>query len=226
MAVVEFCVCCFLSFDRMYKRVRAYVYAASRSARAVSPIPVMYIYDSARATTSVRWFIGADYSFVSSTCRVIMQMSKGLEVFIIIIILLYVCVHTLLAQTIPYISFKGQTLANHSYVDLSLVGSDASGNDSVQCITDLEACCSSAQGPHRGDWYFPDGTRLLFSGAFFLEHIYESRGIEKVDLRRKNQYNVPGIYRCNISTNAVHNVADTSLGEMVYVGLYHSGGEQ
>ena len=149
-----------------------------------------------------------------------MQMSKGLEVFIIIIIL-YVCVHTLLAQTIPYISFQGQTLANHSYVDLSLVGSDDMGDDSVQCITDLETCCSDTQGSYRGDWYSPDGTRLLFS-----VDIYESRGGQRVDLRRKNQYNVPGIYRCNISTNAVHNVADTSLGEMVYVGLYHSGGEQ
>ena len=169
----------------------------------------------------LRWLIGADYSFVASACRVIMQMSKGLEVFIIIIILLYVCVHTLLAQTIPYISFQGQTLANHSYVDLSLVGSDASGSDSVQCITDLEVCCSGTEGAHRGDWYSPDGMRLPLSGD-----IYESRGVQKVDLRRKNQYNVPGIYRCNISTIAVHNVADTSMGEMVYVGLYHSGGEQ
>ena len=150
-----------------------------------------------------------------------MQMSKGLEVFIIIIILVYVCVHTLLAQTIPYISFQGQTLANHSYVDLSLVGSDDMGDDSVQCITDLGTCCTSTAGAHRGDWYFPNGTRLPFSGG-----IYESRGHKRVHLRRKNQYNVPGIYHCNISTNAVHNIADTSLGEMVYVGLYHSGGEQ
>ena len=150
-----------------------------------------------------------------------MQMWKGLEVFIIIIILLYVCVHTLLVQTIPYISFQGQTLANHSYVDLSLVGSDASGNDSVQCITDLEACCSGTDGAHRGDWYFPNGTRLPFTGD-----IYESRGVQRVHLRRKNQYNVPGIYRCNIPTNAVHKDTDTSMGEMVYVGLYHSGGEQ
>ena len=150
-----------------------------------------------------------------------MQMSKGLEVLIIIIILLYVCVHALLAQTIPYISFQGQTLANHSYVDLSLVGSDDMGDDSVQCITDLELCCSGGQGPYRGDWYFPDGTRLPFSGD-----IYESQGVQRVHLHRKNQYNVPGIYRCIISTNAVHKDADTSLGEMVYVGLYRSGGEQ
>ena len=62
------------------------------------------------------------------------------------------------SQSFPYVSFRGQTLANHSYVDLSEVGDDISGSDSVQCITDLETCCSSPQGPHRGNWFFPDGT--------------------------------------------------------------------
>ena len=58
----------------------------------------------------------------------------------------------------------GQTLANHSYVDISLVRDDSSGSDSVQCITDLDTCCTNTDGPYRGDWYFPDGTRLPFSG--------------------------------------------------------------
>ena len=66
------------------------------------------------------------------------------------------------SQTFPYVSLNGQTLANHSYVDLRLVGNDSSGSDSVQCHTDLSTCCSGAQGPHRGDWYFPNGTRLPF----------------------------------------------------------------
>ena len=136
-------------------------------------------------------------------------------------ILISLCVHCLLAQMTFHVSFLGQTLANHSYVDLSRVGNDASGSDSVQCITDLSTCCSGTEGPHRGDWYFPNGTQLPFSGD-----IYESRGHKRVHLHRKNQYNVPGIYRCNISTIAVHKDTDTSLGEMVYVGLYHSGGEQ
>ena len=33
----------------------------------------------------------------------------------------------------PYVSFMGETLPNHAYVDLSLVGNDDSGSDSVQC---------------------------------------------------------------------------------------------
>ena len=44
-------------------------------------------------------------------------------------------------QTFPYVSFMGQTLANHSYVNLSLVGT--SGSDSVQCMF-------GAQSPHHG----------------------------------------------------------------------------
>ena len=133
-------------------------------------------------------------------------------------ILMSVCVHTLLArqtQTYPYVSFKGVTLANHSYVDFSLVGSDTSG--SVQCITDLSTCCSGTEGPHRGDWYFPDGTRLPFPGA---GNIFEHRDANRVDIRRNNQHNLPGIYCCNISTSSVH------VEEIVYVGLYsNSGGE-
>ena len=64
-------------------------------------------------------------------------------------------------QRFPYVSFMGQTLANHSYVDLSLVGDDYY-RDSVQCHTDLSTCCSGTQGWHRGDCFYPNGTRLPF----------------------------------------------------------------
>ena len=102
------------------------------------------------------------------------------------------------SQSFPYVSFTDQTLANHSNVDLSLVGT--SGSDSVQCITDLGICCANTEGPYRGDWYFPNGTRLPFSGD-----IFESRGSERVALRRSKNANSPvGIYRCDIPTNAVH----------------------
>ena len=144
-----------------------------------------------------------------------MQISKGLKVFIII----SVCVYTLLAQTYPYVSFKGQTLANHSYVELSHVGDDASGNDSVQCITDLATCCSGAQGHHRGDWYFPNGTQLPLSGG---GDIYEGRGAQSVNISRRNSNTggLSGIYRCDIPTN----YPDSSVRDAVYAGLYLDGG--
>ena len=115
-----------------------------------------------------------------------------------------------------YISFLGTTLANHSYVNFSLVGS---GDDSVLCHTDLSTCCSGSQGANRGDWYFPNGTRLLFKGD-----IYEGRGAQIVNLSRTTTGNVSGIYRCDIPTNAVHDDTDISVRDTVYVGLYITGG--
>ena len=117
----------------------------------------------------------------------------------------------------------GQTLANHSYVDLSLVGGDDSGSDTVQCHTDLAHCCSGAQGSHHGDWYFPNGDRLGFSDE--NDDIFEFCESQRVHLRRRNSATSPvGIYRCDIPTNAVHDDTDISVRDTVYVGLYTASG--
>ena len=126
-------------------------------------------------------------------------------------------------QSFPYVSLLGQTLANHSYVDLSLVGT--SGSNSVQCHTDLTTCCSGHQGVHRGDWYSPGSTdRLPFSDK--VGDIYEQRGAQRVDLRRRNRATSPvGIYRCEIATIAVHDDDDMSVRDAsVYIGLYTASG--
>ena len=122
-------------------------------------------------------------------------------------------------QTFPYVSFMDQTLANHSYVDLTLVENEYIDGHSVQCHTDLSTCCSETEGPHRGDWYFPDGNRLPFPDG---SDIIESRNYQRVDLRRNSGTGPAGIYRCDIETNSVH---DNGLRETVYVGLYASGGK-
>ena len=86
-------------------------------------------------------------------------------------------------QQTPYVSFNGETLANHSYLNFSHIGYELSGDNSVQCHTDLRTCCSSGQGMHRGDWYFPNGHRLPFDGT---NDIHQHRDYRRVDLRRKN----------------------------------------
>ena len=122
-------------------------------------------------------------------------------------------------QTFPYVSFMGQTLVNHSYVDLSTVGYISDGSNSVQCHTDLSTCFSVSQGFHRGDWYFPNGTRLSFSGD-----MYEVRGAQRVVLRRTTATGPTGIYRCDIATVAIHDNTENSVRDTVYVGLYITGG--
>ena len=122
------------------------------------------------------------------------------------------------SETFPHIRFMGTRLSNHSYVNLTLVGD--TGSDSVQCHTDLASCCSTAQGAHRGDWFFPNGSRLehISGSADIVQH----REAQRVDLRWRGNGVESGIYRCNIETNAVN---DNDGNEIVYVGLYSDGGQ-
>ena len=125
----------------------------------------------------------------------------------------------------PYISFRGNNLSNHSYVDFYEVGENRFGdnNNTVQCHTDLSSCCDTHQLSPRGDWFFPNDTRL----PFFNESgdIKESLLPQVVHIRRWYNANGPsGIYRCFIGTIATHDNSDPSVGEAVYVGLYHNGG--
>ena len=131
-------------------------------------------------------------------------------------------VHT---QTAPYVSFMGEILPNHAYVDLTQVGNDISDSgNTVRCHTDLESCCGGVHGIHRGDWYFPNGSALAHAGGG--GNIYRSRGPQVVHLRHRNDATSPsGIYRCDIETNAVYdNDVYNIKGETVYVGLYPPSG--
>ena len=119
------------------------------------------------------------------------------------------------SQTAPYLTFMGNNISNHGYVDLNTVGTE--NTTDVQCQTDLITCCSGSQGPDRGDWYFPNGNRLPFSGV-----VYEGRGPQRVVLKYTGSGGTSGIYRCDIETVAVNN---NDGHETVYVGLYTSGGE-
>ena len=152
-----------------------------------------------------------------------MKTSSLLVLLLLFLMLSLVEVHC--QQTFPYVSFglTGQSLADHSYVDLSTVGSDNDNIDSVVCHTDLVYCCSGGEGHHRGDWYFPNGTRLPFIGDSVP--IGLGRGPLRVVIRRTNGATGPtGIYRCDIPTEAVHDDSDISVRDSVYVGLYPSNG--
>ena len=118
-------------------------------------------------------------------------------------------------QNAPYVHFRGTNLPNHSYVDMSRVGD---WHNSVQCHTDLDTCCHAEAGPDRGDWYFPNMSRL----SFHIQPIFERRFMRRVVLWRRGEGGASGMYRCDIETVAVHNASGR---ERVYVGLYGSGGE-
>ena len=153
---------------------------------------------------------------VMGKCEV-MKMSE------LLCLLLWSLVEVHSQTEFPYVSFKGETLLNHSYVNLTLVGrpDDPYHRQYIACHTDLFTCCSSKDGSHRGDWYFPNGTRLPHPGG---GHIFEARTTQQVGLRRNFRSNSSpsssGIYHCDIQTND----SDISVRETVYIGVYATGG--
>lgn len=123
-----------------------------------------------------------------------------------------------LSQKAPYVSFMGNILPNHAYVDLTQVGQDSFGSDSntLQCVTDLDTCCTSYQGSHSGSWIGPGD--VIITGQ---TDIYQAYGDKRVHLYRNHRGDTSGIYRCDIAT-----VAEPTVRESVYVGLYSSGGKE
>ena len=163
------------------------------------------------------------YTTISKTLGILnLIVSQDIKMSVFLCLLLWSLVEVHSQTEFPYVSFMGETLPNHAFVDLTLVGYILT-DEGLQCHTDLTTCCNRSSGQHRGDWYFPDGSRLLFwdDGV-----VIEFRKNQQVDIHR-NYYNaIPpsGIYRCDIPTNAVHNDSDISVRETVYTGIYATGG--
>ena len=137
------------------------------------------------------------------------------------------------SQTVPNLTFMGETLPDHSYVDLSALGDIDNVDGHVVCHTDLDTCCGGYDRFDRGYWYFPNGDVLPganYDGAA-TNPIVLMRFIQLVSLVRGTGPGdiPPGLYRCIIETNAVNDdqgdpSPDNGIGETLYVGVYSTGG--
>ena len=122
-------------------------------------------------------------------------------------VLLFVCVGSQLPERFPRF-FHGPGFGRpFLYIDFGKKSMDC-----IQCHTDVNTCCSSSQGPHRGDWYFPNGSRLPFEGQ---GDIFERRADQRVNLcRRVGSFPPqPGIYHCDIPISSGEQLS-------VHVGVY------
>ena len=127
------------------------------------------------------------------------------------------------SQTVPYLTFMGKNISNHSYVDFDTVGNVTSIESlQLQCYTDLSSCCSGTEGPDRADWYFPNGSRVPFYDYMAPQILSEGRGSQRVVMYYKGNNGTSGIYRCDIETIAVNNNRGSAS---LFVGLYINGGE-
>ena len=117
------------------------------------------------------------------------------------------------SRTFPYIRFNLTNLPNHSYVDFNLVGKH--GKETVQCRTNLSTCCESKHG----GWYSPKGEKLPNDSNNF--DIYEAYNMKHIQLRRRDDAETAGMYRCDIDTSA----PNSGRRGTVYAGLYSNGGQ-
>ena len=110
-----------------------------------------------------------------------------------------------------WFSLNGTTYQNNSIVTLEEIGE---GDDALLCITNLTTCCQSSgtgeMGNAIGNWYFPNGSRVLSSGS--QSSFFRNRGHMVVRMQRKRG-GVEGIYRCEIPDTM--NVTQT-----IYIGVY------
>ena len=85
----------------------------------------------------------------------------------------------------------------------------------LRCNTPLKNCCYSQQLGELGNWFFPNGSRVLSNRS--NNDIYQSRGVKKVDLHHARGTSPTGIYCCAIPYKF-------SAKERHCVGLYNNGG--
>ena len=137
------------------------------------------------------------------------------------------------SQTAPYLTFMGETLPDHSYVDLSTLGDINNVDDHVVCHTDLTSCCGGTGHNDSGYWYSPNGDPLPGAAGTGVaaNPIVLMRTLQLVRLiRGTGPGDVPsGLYRCIIETVAVNDPyynpsPDNGIGETLYVGVYSTGG--
>ena len=87
------------------------------------------------------------------------------------------------------------------------------GDDALLCVTDQNACC---RPPHTGvnmsigNWYFPNGSRVLGSGG--QRDFFRTRSQSVVCLHRRRG-GVNGIYRCEIPDAM-------NVTQIIYIGVY------
>ena len=98
--------------------------------------------------------------------------------------------------------------------------SNNNSNGALLCITDLEDCCASPRAV-RGDWYYPDGSRIEDSGNGFLVNRGPNEVIDGEQFygsvrlfRRFSGAPERGRFRCELP-----NAANPFVNQILYVNI-------
>ena len=116
----------------------------------------------------------------------------------------------LVLLTDVYLSLDGIVIPNHGYVEISDIGS--TDDSALLCHTNFPPPPGSPTSG--GDWWAPDGTKIP---SFDVLGFARNRAAMVVRLKRTSGDPPGGICECTIEDA-------TSTVQMVYVGLYNTGG--
>ena len=114
-------------------------------------------------------------------------------------------------------SLNGTTYQNNSLVTLEDIGE---GDAALLCLTNAIDCCrppyTGAMGGVRGNWYFPNGTRVPSENDNSTTNegldFYSTRGDMRVFLHRRRG-GEDGVYRCEIPD-------ENNVTQSMYIGVY------
>ena len=108
-----------------------------------------------------------------------------------------------------WFSLNGTIYKNNSFVILENIGE---GDAALLCLINETDCCRPPhnRGGVRGNWSFPNGTRVPSSGKQWDIHRTRGHMVVTLNMRRGGG---EGVYRCEIR-NAM-NVTQT-----IYIGVY------
>ena len=106
-----------------------------------------------------------------------------------------------------WFSLSGTTYQNNSCVTLE----DIDENDNaLNCKISRTDCCINNTGTYRGNWFFPNGSRVLSGDK--LWNFYRTRGEMVVHMKRRRG-GEEGIYHCEIPDS-------TNVKQTIYIGVY------
>ena len=114
-------------------------------------------------------------------------------------------------KTSPYVTFRGQQLSNHSYINIAQLGNTS--QTSLQCHTDSDYDYDyDGSLDFRARWLFPNGGEIQTGGSFTVRVLFQRIEL----LYSGGSVPVSGIYRCQMPTVS----ANGTTNQSVYIGLY------
>ena len=95
-------------------------------------------------------------------------------------------------------------------------GNIREGEGALFCSTDRRECCDNESDIH-GNWFLPNGSKVLATNNTHFEPAYVTRGNQTVGLNRVNNNSLKlpsGVYHCEMmdKNNTTHHL---------YAGIYH-----